>query len=70
MIANNSDSIKKGQFTLSHGQMKIRDDVADDEDDDMVRTSVSEDRVTATLSTEGLFLRTQNIYSSLHISDR
>jgi hypothetical protein len=41
-------------------------DVADEEDDDAVRTSVSQDGVTATPCTEELFLRT----SSLHISDR
>jgi hypothetical protein len=36
--------------------MKNEDDVAHDEDDDVV---VSQDRVTATLCTEELFLRTQ-----------
>jgi hypothetical protein len=39
--------------------MKKGDEVADDEDDDAVRTSVSQDRVTATLCTEELFLITQ-----------
>jgi hypothetical protein len=39
--------------------MKKGADVADDEDDDAVRTSVSQDRVTATLYTEELFLRMQ-----------
>ncbi len=39
--------------------MKKRDDVADDEDDDVVRTSMSQDRVAAILCTEELFLRTQ-----------
>jgi hypothetical protein len=40
-------------------------DVADDEDDDAVRTSVSQDGVTATLCTEKLFLRTRYIYIAL-----
>jgi hypothetical protein len=39
-----SDSLKKGQLTISQGKMKRGDDAADD---DMVRTSVSQDRVTA-----------------------
>jgi hypothetical protein len=39
--------------------MKTGDDVADDEDADAVRTSVSQDRVTVTLCTEELFLSTQ-----------
>jgi hypothetical protein len=43
-----SDSLKKGQITLSQGKMK-KDDLADDEDDDVERTSVSRDRVTVTL---------------------
>jgi hypothetical protein len=38
--------------------MNKGDEVADDEDDDDVRTSVSEDRMTATLCTEELFIRT------------
>ncbi len=41
--------------------MKKGDDVADDDDDDAVRTHVSQDPVTATLCTEELFLRTQYI---------
>jgi hypothetical protein len=41
--------------------MKKGDNVADDEDDDVVRTSVSQDQVTATLCTEELFLSTQYI---------
>ncbi len=40
--------------------MKKGDDVAV-EDDDVVSTSVSKTKVTATLCTEELFLRTQNI---------
>jgi hypothetical protein len=38
---------------------KKGDEIADDEDDDAVRTSVSQDRVTATLCTEESFLSTQ-----------
>ncbi len=41
--------------------MKKGDDVTDDEDTDMDRTSVSQDRVTVTLCTEELLLRTQYI---------
>ncbi len=44
-----SDSLKKTQLTLSQGKMKKGHDVADDEDDDAMRTSVSLDQVTATL---------------------
>ncbi len=55
------DSLKKVQLTLSQGKKKKRDDVADDEDDHAVRTTVSEDRMTATLCTEELFLSTQYI---------
>jgi hypothetical protein len=39
--------------------MKKGDDVAADDDDDALSTIVSQDRVTATLCTEELFLRTQ-----------
>jgi hypothetical protein len=38
--------------------MKKGNKVADNEDDDAVRTSVSQDRVTAPMCTEELFLRT------------
>jgi hypothetical protein len=37
-----NDSLKKGQLTLSQGMVKKGDDFAVDDDDDMVRTSVSE----------------------------
>jgi hypothetical protein len=47
--------------------MKKGDEVADDEDDDAVRTSVSQDQVTATLCTEELFLITQYRKISPHI---
>ncbi len=56
-----SDSLKKGHLTLSQGKMKKGDDVADDNDDDALKTSVSQDRVTVALCTEELFLRTQYI---------
>jgi hypothetical protein len=56
-----SESLKKGQLTLHHSKMKKGDDVADDEDSDVVRTCVSQDQVTATLCIEELFLRTQYI---------
>jgi hypothetical protein len=48
--------------------MKKGDDVADDQDDE-VRTSVPQDRVTVTLCTEGS-ISGLSIYSSLHTSDR
>ncbi len=35
-----SDSLKKGQFTLSQGMVKKGDDVVVDDDDDAVRTNV------------------------------
>jgi hypothetical protein len=50
-----SDSLEKVQLTLYQGKKKKGDDIADDEDDDVVRTSVSQDRVTATLCTDELF---------------
>ncbi len=51
--------------------MKKGDDVAVDDDDDVVRTSVSQNRVAVTLCTEELFLRAWYIYCSyLLISDR
>jgi hypothetical protein len=46
--------------------MKKGEDVADYEDDDVVRTSVSQDQVTVTLCTEEWFLRTQ--YMSIALS--
>ncbi len=51
-------TVKKVQLTLSKGKMKKGDEVADDEDDDVVRTSMSQDQVTATLCTDELFLST------------
>ncbi len=56
----------KGQLTLSLGKMKKGDDV-DDDHDGAVRTGVSQDRVTAILCTEELFLGIQYIALSLHI---
>jgi hypothetical protein len=47
--------------------MKKGDDIADDDDDAVARTSLSQDRVTATLRTEELFLRTQYIKLSPQI---
>jgi hypothetical protein len=44
-----SDSLKRDQLPLSQGKMKRGDDVAVDEDDDAVTTSVSQGRVTAPL---------------------
>jgi hypothetical protein len=42
-------------------------DIAVDDDDDAGRTSVSQDRVTATLCTDELFIRTQYMSLSPHI---
>ncbi len=53
---------KKGLLTLSQGKETKGHEVADvEDDDDAVRTSVSQDRVTAALCTEELFLSTQYI---------
>ncbi len=51
---------------VSQGKKKKGDEIADDEDDaDAVRSSVSQDRVTATLCTKELFLSTQYMYMAL-----
>jgi hypothetical protein len=55
------------QSTLSQDKKKKGDEVADDEDDDAVRTSMSQDRVTATLCTEELFVSPQYIKLSPQI---
>ncbi len=46
-----SDSLKKIQLTLSQGNKQKRDEVDDEDDDDAVRTSVSQDTVTVTMFT-------------------
>jgi hypothetical protein len=55
----------KIQLTLSQSKKKNGDKVTDDEDADdyVVRTSVSQDRVTGTLYTKELFLSTQYIFN-------
>jgi hypothetical protein len=54
-----SDGLKKSQLILSQ-EMLRKGDVDDDaDDDDEVRTSASQNHVTATPSTEEFFLRTQ-----------
>jgi hypothetical protein len=66
-----SDNLNKSQLTLFQGLMKKEDIivVAADDEDDEVRTSVSQNRATATLCSEEFFLRTQYIlYSSPLIS--
>jgi hypothetical protein len=40
--SRHSDSLEKGHLTLSQGMMKKGDDVAVDYDDDVMRTSVSQ----------------------------
>jgi hypothetical protein len=54
-----SDDPKKVQLTFSQGKKKKGDEVEDEDDDDVMRTSVSQGRVTVTLCTEKLFLYTQ-----------
>jgi hypothetical protein len=54
-----SDSLEKSQLTLSQGMMKKGDGIVDVDDDDEVRTSASQNHVTATLCTEEIFHRTQ-----------
>jgi hypothetical protein len=49
------------QSTLSQGMMKKGDAIIIADDDDAVRNSASQICMTATLSTEELFLRTQYI---------
>jgi hypothetical protein len=53
---------KKIQLTLSQCKKKNGDEVAyDEDDDDAVRTSKLQDRVTGTLCTEELFLSIQYV---------
>ncbi len=56
-----SDSLKKDQLSIFQGMFKKGDDVAVCNVDNVVRTSVSQNRVIATLCTKELFLRTQYI---------
>ncbi len=56
-----SDSLKKVKLTFSQGKKKKGNEITVDEDDDALRTSVSQDRVAATLGTEELFFSTQYI---------
>jgi hypothetical protein len=57
-----SGSLRKSQLALSQGMIKKGDVIVDaDDDDDEVRNSVSQNRVTATLCTEDFFLSTQHI---------
>jgi hypothetical protein len=52
--------------TTEKGQLR-GNDVAEDKDDDVVRTSVSQGQVTVTLCNDELFLSTQFIWFSPHI---
>jgi hypothetical protein len=52
-----SDSLKKSQLILSQGMLKKG--YVNDDTDDEVRTSVSQNCVTATQNTVEFFLRTQ-----------
>jgi hypothetical protein len=49
------------QLTLSQGKKKKGDEVDDEDNDDVVSTGVSQDRVTPTLCTEELFPCTKYI---------
>ncbi len=49
------------KLTISQSKKKKEDEVDDENDDDVVRTSVSQDRVTAPLCTVELFPYTQYI---------
>jgi hypothetical protein len=44
-----SDGQKKVQLTLSQGKKKMGDEVEDEEDDDVMRSGVSQDKETVTL---------------------
>ncbi len=55
------DNLKRAQLTYSLSKKKKGDEVVDDGNDDAMRTSVSQDRVTETLCTEELFLSTHYI---------
>jgi hypothetical protein len=62
------DSLERFSLLFfSQGKKKKEDEVNNEDDDDVARTSVSQDRATATLCTEGLFLSTQYIQVSPHI---
>jgi hypothetical protein len=50
------DGQKKVQLTLSHGKKKKGDKLQGEDDDNVVRTSVSQDRVTAKLCIKESFL--------------
>jgi hypothetical protein len=52
---------RKFNLLFLGGKKKKGDEVEDEVDDDMMRTSVSQDIVTAILCTEELFLSTQYI---------
>ncbi len=54
----NCDGQKKILLSLSQGTKKKADEGEDKDDDDVMSTSVSQDRVTVTLCTEELFLCT------------
>jgi hypothetical protein len=62
------DSLERFSLLFfSQGKKKKEDEVDDEDDDDVARTSVPQDRATATLCTEGFFLSTQYIQVSPHI---
>ncbi len=64
LINRRSYSLKKSQLTLYQGMLKKRDDNYDEFNDEVRATN----HVTATMSTEEFFLKTQYLKLSLHIS--
>jgi hypothetical protein len=60
----------RNQNTLSQGKKKKGDEVEDEDDDVVARTSVSQDRVTATLCNYSSALGIYMYCSSPHISGR
>jgi hypothetical protein len=65
-----SDSLKKSHITLSQGMLMKRVEAVVNDDDDAVRTSVSQNRVTAPHCVLRNCFSGLSIYSSLHISHR
>ncbi len=55
----NGDGLKKNQLSLFQGMTKKAEVIIVADNDDELRTSVSENPATATLCTEEFFVRTQ-----------
>jgi hypothetical protein len=61
---------RKLQLTPSEGKKKKGNEVEDEDDHDVVRTSLSQERATATLCIEEYCSPALSIYSFPHISER